>query len=513
MNKNPIEVLREELNKKGQLNLEFQKILAECELSSRENIRNYYLNEHIEDELYLNIDNSKSIFNGKNKTIKQFNLNALNTLNYLNKNELKQDIIFIDFSQENYVIKGKKLNKKTPKNFETWLGFITNRIKEITKLISDRCLLFIAVDDTIVSESRLIADKYIGKSNYVSTIIFDTPDISPHIKFLNETKEYVLVYKGKDIQELNKNKINEQSEEKYNKLDRTRKYRADYDYKIKVPNTEECAYAGGSKEDWENRQKGVFNEHDWKWMLTEKEFNKRLADGFIKFTKEDGVWKVYNKYNTSKEVPFSDRISGDSYIKGKNELEKYIGKISKRKNKPISYYNYLINLHPLEDTKLNILNLNGEDGSLEEAVLSSVDSFSLITVNDLEQNSYKNLNVVKERIDILIENGSLVFDKPSLIQGFDFEFIEFSKDKIKNDFTNIKTLEDVKIEKILSENTTLIYSEYTDVFIIETYNEKEFEIVYNESNPEKETIIYLTEKSPNILKNFLMFGMDNIKFL
>lgn len=516
MNQNPIENLKSLLNKEGKLTLELKNLLNDCELSMRENIRNYYLNEKTESDLFPQIDSELSIQNNSSKTIKQFRVSSLEALNYLEKNNLKQEIIYFDLSQETFNIKGKNLNKNTQESLENWFGFITNRMEKISNILSDDGILFISVDDEILAETKLIADKYLKRENYVNTLIFDTPDVSPHIRFLNKTKEYVLVYKGTKIKEFNRKKINKDSKVKYNKLDRTRKYRADYDYAIKIPNTvNEFAYAGGSKTAWENRQKGNFNTNDWKWMLTEEEFNSRLSQGLIKFEKEDNIWKVYNAYNTSQDVPYSDRIIDDSYIKGKNELEKYIGKISKRKNKPLSFFSYLFNLYPFRSKNLSILNLNGDDGSFEEAILlNNLENISVISVFDSKQNTYNDLNVVQKRLFTILEKGSLIKDTPNLIGGFDLEIINFTDDvTMVDDFSEIKTIENTKEFKDITENILKFFSSNKEVYIIKNNIIEELDSIYNDYSPEKEVIVYLKEKDIKVIEILFNFGLNNLKFL
>ena len=118
MNKNPIENVKYLLNKEGKLTSELKTLLNECELSMRENIRNYYLNEKIENNLFPQINSELSIQNNSSKTIKQFLLSSLDTLNYLENNNLKQEIIYFDVSQETFNIKGKNLNKNTQENLK-----------------------------------------------------------------------------------------------------------------------------------------------------------------------------------------------------------------------------------------------------------------------------------------------------------------------------------------------------------------------------------------------------------
>lgn len=516
MNENPIEKIRKLLNKEGVLNSELKDLLNDCELSMRENIRGYFLNEEFSNELYPYVEDSISKYNNSTKKIKQFNLNSLDTLNYLEQNNLKQDIVFIDFTQESFNIKGKLLNKNTQENLENWFGFITNRIEKISKIMSDKSVVFISADDEIFAETKLIADKYLSKKNFVNTLIFETPDNTPHNKFLNTTKEYVLIYKGNKIKEFSRKKIDKESKVKYNKLDRTREYRADYDYAIKIPNTEnEFAYAGGSKTAWENRQKGNFNKNDWKWMLTEDEFNVRLAQELIKFEKEDNVWKVYNAYNTSQDVPYSDRITEDSYIKGKNELERYIGKISKRKNKPLSFFNYLFNLYPFKSENLNILNLNGDDGSFEEAVLlTDLENISVISVFDSKQNTYLDLNVVQKRLSTILEEGSLLEDCQDLIDGFDLEIINFTDKKpVDNDFSEIKLIEDTKEQQTISENVLKLSNNYREVYIVKNSVVEDLEIINNDYSLDKEIIIYLREKNREMIRILYSLGLKNLKFI
>lgn len=513
MNKNPIEELRKLLNKKGELDLELKDVLNECELSMRDKIRNYYLNEPLEETLYPSVNKDDSIYTQSSKTIKQFNLSSLQTLNYLERNNIKQDLVFIDFSQEHFKIKGEKRNKNTNENREDWLGFITNRLSKIANVLSDNGLLFISVDDSLFAETKLIGDKYFSLENYVSTIIFDTPDVSPHIKFLNETKEYVLIYKGKNIQEFNRKRTNKPSEVKYNNLNRTRKYRADYDYAIEIPTAKgEFAYAGGSKEAWEKRQKGQYNSDDWKWMLTEERFKKRLKEGHIKFKKVGDVWKVYNAYNTCETLPLSDRISGEGYLTGKNEVEKYIEKISKRKNKPISFFSYLVSLHPIQEKELAILNLNGDEGSFEEAVLfSNLNEFSMISVVDSEQNTYNKGIPLQKRLYTILNEGSLIFNQTV---DFDYEVVDFSNEPPRDEeFLQIKVLENTKHEKELSKNTLLFSNENKDVFILKNMLLEEIETIHQEQNPEKEIVIYLKEKNKEIMKELFLRGLDNIKFI
>lgn len=516
MNENPIEKIRKLLNKEGVLNYELKDLLNECELSMKENIRKYFLNEEISNELYPSVEENLSQYNNSTKKIKQFNLNSLDTLNYLERNNLKQEIIYFDLSQETFNIKGKNLNKNTQENLENWFGFITNRLEKISNILSDSGILFISVDDEILAETKLMADKYLKRGNYVSTLIFDTPDVSPHIKFLNKTKEYVLIYKGSKIREFSRKKINKDSEVKYNKLDRTRKYRADYDYAIKVPNTEnEFAYAGGSKSAWENRQKGNFNTNDWKWMLTEDEFISRLSQGLIKFEKEDTVWKVYNAYNTSQDVPYSDRITDDSYIKGKNELEMYIGKISKRKNKPLSFFNYLFSLYPFKNENLNILNLNGDDGSFEEAVLlSDLLETTTISVFDSNQNTYLDLNVVQKRLSTILEKGSLLEDCQDLINGFDLEIVNFTDKKpIDNNFSEIQIIENTNEQQNISENVLKLSNNYREVYIVKNSVVEDLEIINNDYSLDKEVIIYLKEKNTEMIRILYSLGLKNLKFI
>lgn len=531
MNENPIEKIRKLLNKEGVLNYELKDLLNECELSMKENIRKYFLNEEISNELYPSVEENLSQYNNSTKKIKQFNLNSLDTLNYLEKNNLKQDIVFIDFTQETFNIKGKNLNKKTKTHLDSWFGFITNRIEKIAKVMSDKSVVFISVDDEIFAETKLIADKYLSKKNFVNTLIFETPDTTPHNKFLNTTKEYVLIYKGESLTHFTQGKkvkggfedetmdshLEEKTEKKsFTKLDRTRIYSVDYDYKIKIPETEnEFIYAGGSKSAWEARHSGKFNRYDWRWTLLEEDFNKRLKEGDIIFKNKKGVWQVYKSYNPKDYTPYSDKFSGDSYMKGKQELENYFEKISKRRNKPLSFFKYLLNLYPFKENNLNILNLNGDEGSFEEAVLlSDLLETTTISVFDSNQNTYLDLNVVQKRLSTILEKGSLLEDCQDLISGFDLEIVNFTDKKpIDNNFSEIQLIENTKEQQNISENVLKLSNNYREVYIVKNSVVEDLEIINNDYSLDKEIIIYLKEKNTEMIRILYSLGLKNLKFI
>lgn len=531
MNENPIEKIRKLLNKEGVLNYELKDLLNECELSMKENIRKYFLNEEISNELYPYVEDSLSKYNNSTKKIKQFNLNSLDTLNYLEKNNLKQDIVFIDFTQESFNIKGKNLNKKTKAHLDSWFGFITNRIEKISKVMSDKSVVFISVDDEIFAETKLIADKYLSKKNFVNTLIFETPDNTPHNKFLNTTKEYVLIYKGESLTHFTQiKKVKDGSEDEtvdvhpeektekksFTNLDRTRLYSPEYDYKIKIPETEnEFIYAGGDKSAWEARHSGKFNRYDWRWTLLEDDFNKRLKEGDILFKNIKGIWKVYKSYNPKDYTPYPDKFSKDSYMKGKQELEKYFEKISKRRNKPLSFFKYLLNLYPFKENNLNILNLNGDEGSFEEAVLlSDLIETTTISVFDSNQNTYLDLNVVQKRLSTILEEGSLLEDCQELTNGFDLEIINFTDKKpIDTDFSEIQLIEDTKEQQNISENVLKLSNNYREVYIVKNSVVEDLEIINNDYSLDKEIIIYLKEKNKEMIRILYSLGLKNLKFI
>ena len=344
-------------------------IVMDLEFSMQEKINFSRITETLTKKQFPIRSEEHSIQNNDGLTNHLINSNNLDALDMMARIGKKADVVFMDLTDERLIFNDEVTTLSDSDLDHKWMTYIESRAKYIKKVLSNKGLLFVSVDDRYFAEARLILDKVMNPKNFVSNMIWKKPDNTIHNSYLNRTKEYVLVYKTVGLDRLSRKENTTGEHKQWNKIDRTRKYRNDYDYAIPIPNTDnEFAYAGGSKEDWEKRQQGIHAEYDWKWMLSKEAYEQRLADEKIKFKQDsNGIWKVYNEFTAGNDSPFDDVVDAPAYGTGKSEVEEMFKKMSKRNTKPTAYYKYLINLHPSEN--IHILDISGENASVGQAVL------------------------------------------------------------------------------------------------------------------------------------------------
>lgn len=519
--------VRTTLTEKGLDAETIENLVSDIEFSMMEQFKFTRIKENLTKKLFPLIDAEKSIYTGNGTTNNLINANNLNALDVLNRIGKKSDVVFMDMTPERIIFNDAEVTIADHDRESKWFTYIETRAKYIKKIMSNESMFFVSVDDRFLAETKLILDKVFNKKNFVANMIWKKPDNSIHNDFLNRTKEYVLVYKSIGLNQLNR-KENETGgkQKKFNKLDRTRRYRAVADYAIPVPNTEgEFAYAGGSKEAWENRQKGIHNEFDWRWMLDEVAFYERLEEGYISFKQgSDGQWKVYNVFTAGNPMPFDDVVDAPTYRKGKFEVEDMFQRMSKRNNKPTDYFKYLINLHPNEN--VHILDINGENASVGQAVLEmncedgGFRTFTLIS--DEKHDGYIEY-FAYERMRKQIKGYTRIKDKEE-IEGKGsnlnvYTLVEKETDIEGDIFNSIVKLVNNTIDlKIVTETL----HQYKDgignsVFILEDTivdNKELKDTLKTKMDLKRENSVYIPFKlrSPELSKELLSIGMDNPKY-
>ena len=92
---------------------------------------------------------------------------------------------------------GKALttNRKSDGRFHSnWLSMIYPRLKLARNLLSDEGVVMISIDDTEVSNIRLILNEIFGEENYVNTLIWKKRYNAAKEKHLASIHEYVMIY-------------------------------------------------------------------------------------------------------------------------------------------------------------------------------------------------------------------------------------------------------------------------------------------------------------------------------
>ena len=243
-----------------------------------------------------------------------------------------------DFAQnaEDYIAnsgqtdeEGNRLVPNTESNgrFHTdWLNMMYPRLKLARDLLSDDGVIFISIDDNEVENLKKISDEIFGDSNFKTVFSRVTKKGGKSSSEVAKNHDFLLMYvKNQELADL---KGIAHTDEGYCKKDEYFEQRGYYkanqtldydslgyvktlDYPIEIDG--EIFYAGGKKEDYENRQKGQHGRADWgwRWRWSKELFDFGLKNGFIEVHKGGERNRIYTK--TYEKVTI-DRSNGEYKI-------------------------------------------------------------------------------------------------------------------------------------------------------------------------------------------------------
>lgn len=362
----------------------------------------------------------KYTFNAKNSDnmiIHGDNLEALKAL--LPKYEGKIDVIYIDppynTGNEGWVYNDNVNDPRIRRwlgqvvgqegedlsRHDKWLCMMYPRLMLLQKLLSDKGILFISIDDNEYANLKIICDEVLGCSNFVTNIIWLKKTGSADSVGVSTITEYVLVY-VKSPKGLISFKRNTESYDKkrYRHKDEYFNERGPFYYDSLGRGSIEYSDAGnyaitapdGTEIYPNDRCEFVRDGWTWKWSKEKVEWG--LKNGFIDVspssTSKTGWsvrYKIYLNVDnegkpTQKSTPFknvidfalnADAAANIKSIFDGNNVFKY--------SKPVNMIQWLIGLHSNQDaivldafagsgtTAHAMLNLNKEDGGNRKFIL------------------------------------------------------------------------------------------------------------------------------------------------
>lgn len=148
------------------------------------------------------------------------NLEALTTLAYTHAGKI--DVIYIDppynTGNKDFVYNDAFVDSEDAYRHSKWLSFMSKRLRIAKKLLSDRGVIFISIDDNEQAQLKLLCDEIFGYDNFTGNVIWEKTD-SPRmdVKSFTVRHDYILVYQkaGFILNRIEPNDIPEH----YNKID------------------------------------------------------------------------------------------------------------------------------------------------------------------------------------------------------------------------------------------------------------------------------------------------------
>ncbi len=123
------------------------------------------------------------------------NLEALSTLAYTHAGKI--DVIYIDppynTGKKDFIYNDSYVDTEDSYRHSKWLSFMSKRLRIAKKLLSDRGIIFISIDDNEQANLKLLCDDVFGESNFIGQLILKTAtDNNP--SQINTEHEYMLCY-------------------------------------------------------------------------------------------------------------------------------------------------------------------------------------------------------------------------------------------------------------------------------------------------------------------------------
>ena len=123
------------------------------------------------------------------------NLHALTALSYTHEGKI--DVIYIDppynTGNKDFVYNDSFVDREDGYRHSKWLSFMNKRLKIAKRLLSNRGVIFISIDDNEQAPLKLLGDEVFGESNFIGQLILKTATDNNATQ-INTEHEYMLCY-------------------------------------------------------------------------------------------------------------------------------------------------------------------------------------------------------------------------------------------------------------------------------------------------------------------------------
>jgi len=161
--------------------------------------------ERLRDQLPVLIeDASKRLTDGGDDApnhilIEGDNLEALTTLAYTHVGKI--DVIYIDppynTGNKDFIYNDSYVDSEDTYRHSKWLSFMSKRLRIAKKLLSDRGVIFISIDDNEQANLKLLCDEVFGVQNYVTSFPWHSRQSLQNDTDMSVNHEYLLCFAKK----------------------------------------------------------------------------------------------------------------------------------------------------------------------------------------------------------------------------------------------------------------------------------------------------------------------------
>lgn len=124
------------------------------------------------------------------------NLEALTALTYTHENSV--DVIYIDppynTGNKDFVYNDSFVDSEDGYRHSKWLSFMDKRLRIAKRLLSDRGVIFISIDDNEQANLKLLCDDVFGGQNYISSIPWHSRQSMQNDTDFSINHEYIICF-------------------------------------------------------------------------------------------------------------------------------------------------------------------------------------------------------------------------------------------------------------------------------------------------------------------------------
>jgi adenine-specific DNA-methyltransferase len=318
------------------------------------------------------------------------NLHSLKLLEKTHKEKI--DVIYIDppynTGGKDFVYDDRYIDGTDGFRHSKWLSFMNERLKIANRLLTNKGVLFISIDDNELYPLKMLCDDLFGENNFVTNIIWQKKTGASDAKGIATITEYILVYmkdinKAEDVFDKNYEAFdikryrfideyeNERGPYYFDSLDRgSVRYSDSLNYGIKAPDGKLIFPNGRS----------TFENDGWTWKWSKDKVEWGIKNGFIDISpsgKKGNGWavryKIYlnvdNEGNpVEKSAPYKNMITSVLNADAAADIKNMFGGLTVFKySKPVKLIKILLSL--IKDKNVSVLDFFAGSGTTAQAVL------------------------------------------------------------------------------------------------------------------------------------------------
>lgn len=331
------------------------------------------------------INDTENSNNPNHILIEGDNLHSLTTLTFTHENKI--DIIYIDppynTGNKDFIYNDTFVDKEDTYKHSKWLSFMNKRLKIAKRLLNEKGVIFISIDDNEVAQLKILCDEIFGEQNFVGKWNWFKSATPPNLSHkIKKNIEYVLAYeKLKNNTKYKGVKKESKSDDPFTKPQNTIKKLTfppnSINVKIKQDKTVKAGVYGTAKypnkllndliiKNGSNENEVTFeNRFIWTQNKLDEELNNKTVINCSK-----NIVLSYKKADYSEEVPpnlINETVGVDTTEEAGKRLFEIFDKKVFDYPKPTSLIKYLLTFKPKKENQI-ILDFFAGTGTTAQAV-------------------------------------------------------------------------------------------------------------------------------------------------